>query len=133
MAWARTPGTNTPSVEKIFRAKGRPATDPAHRAYQPALDQLQELDARVCRSLARELCQAASGPARIDAGAEKVAQSVPLNMTAGLDTVAVRMPDHAVAAALIKAAGVPIAAPSANRFSRPSPTTAQHVLEDLAG
>lgn len=53
-------------------------------------------------------------------------------MTAGLDTVAVRMPDHAVAAALIAAAGVPIAAPSANRFSRPSPTTAQHVLDDLA-
>ena len=57
---------------------------------------------------------------------------VPLNLTAGLDTVAVRMPDHAVAAALIQAAGVPIAAPSANRFSRPSPTTAQHVLDDLA-
>ena len=57
---------------------------------------------------------------------------MPANLTAGLDTVAVRLPDHAVATALIKAAGVPIAAPSANRFSRPSPTTAQHVLEDLA-
>lgn len=54
-------------------------------------------------------------------------------MTAGLDSVAVRVPAHPVARALLIAAGVPVAAPSANRFSRPSPTTAAHVLTDLDG
>jgi L-threonylcarbamoyladenylate synthase len=59
--------------------------------------------------------------------------AVPLVVTAGGDTVAVRVPAHPVARALIEAAGVPIAAPSANRFGRTSPTTAAHVLEDLDG
>jgi L-threonylcarbamoyladenylate synthase len=58
---------------------------------------------------------------------------VPDEVTAGLDTVAVRVPAHPVARALIEAAGVPIAAPSANLFSRPSPTRAAHVLHDLDG
>lgn len=53
--------------------------------------------------------------------------------TAGLDTVAVRMPDHPVALALIDAAGVPVAAPSANKSGKPSPTSASHVLADLDG
>lgn len=54
-------------------------------------------------------------------------------VTARLDTVAVRMPDHPVALALIRAAGLPLAAPSANRSGRPSPTDASHVLDDLKG
>ncbi|MDZ7543310.1 translation factor, partial [Clostridium perfringens] len=54
-------------------------------------------------------------------------------VTAGLDTVAVRMPDHPVALELIRASGCPIAAPSANRSGRPSPTRAEHVRADLAG
>lgn len=58
---------------------------------------------------------------------------VPLLVTAGLDKVAVRMPAHPVALALIREAGVPVAAPSANTSGRPSPTTAAHVLEDLDG
>ena len=58
---------------------------------------------------------------------------VPDEVTAGLDTVAVRMPQNKTARALIDKAGVPIAAPSANRSGRPSPTTAQHVLDDLGG
>ena len=57
--------------------------------------------------------------------------AVPDEVTAGLSTVAIRVPRHPVALALIAAAGVPVAAPSANLFSRPSPTTAAHVLEDL--
>jgi len=56
---------------------------------------------------------------------------VPKEVTAGLDTVAIRVPSHAVAHALIETAGVPVAAPSANLFSRPSPTLAWHVLADL--
>ncbi len=58
---------------------------------------------------------------------------IPLIVTAGQDTVAVRMPDHPIALELIRRSGVPIAAPSANRFGHVSPTTAQHVLEDLGG
>jgi len=58
---------------------------------------------------------------------------VPANVSAGLDTVAVRMPDHPVAQALIQHAHLPIAAPSANLFGHVSPTTAQHVLDDLDG
>src|SRR5690606_22868447 len=54
-------------------------------------------------------------------------------VTAGLDTVAIRMPDHPVALALISKAGLPIAAPSANRSGKPSPTTADHVANDLNG
>lgn len=59
--------------------------------------------------------------------------SVPDEITAGLDTVAIRMPAHPIALALINESGLPIAAPSANRSGRPSPTTAGHVFEDLAG
>jgi L-threonylcarbamoyladenylate synthase len=58
---------------------------------------------------------------------------LPAGVSAGLDTVAVRVPAHPVAQALLRAAGVPIAAPSANRFGFTSPTTAQHVYRDLAG
>ncbi len=61
------------------------------------------------------------------------AETVPLIVTAGRPLVGVRMPSHPVANALIAAAGVPIAAPSANRFGRISPTCASHVLEDLDG
>ena len=59
------------------------------------------------------------------------AEAIPPNVTAGLDTVAVRMPANEIALALIAACGFPIAAPSANLFARLSPTTAEHVLEDL--
>jgi L-threonylcarbamoyladenylate synthase len=58
---------------------------------------------------------------------------VPREVTAGLDTIAIRVPAHPVARALLEAAAVPIAAPSANLFSRPSPTRAEHVLHDLEG
>jgi L-threonylcarbamoyladenylate synthase len=60
-------------------------------------------------------------------------EAIPKQSVAGLDTVAIRMPKHNVALALIKQSGVPIAAPSANLSGKPSPTTAQHVYEDLNG
>ena len=60
-------------------------------------------------------------------------QNVPALVTAGRDRIGVRMPSHPVALELIRLAGVPIAAPSANSFGHTSPTTAQHVLDDLAG
>ncbi len=116
------------AVDKIFRAKGRPATDPLI-AHLADVAQLADL-ARDVPDSALELCRR-FWPGALTLVLLKSAR-VPANLTAGLDTVALRMPDHAVAAALIEAAGIPIAAPSANRFSRPSPTTAQHVLDDLA-
>ena len=116
------------AVARIFRAKARPATDPLI-AHIASADQLDDL-ARDIPDRAQELCRRFwPGPLTL---VLKKSPLLPANLTAGLDTVAVRMPNHAVAAALIEASGVPIAAPSANRFSRPSPTTAQHVLEDLA-
>ena len=58
---------------------------------------------------------------------------IPAVITGGLDTVAIRMPAHKIALKLIEIAGLPIAAPSANISGRPSPTTAQHVIDDLGG
>lgn len=115
------------AVDKIFRAKQRPASDPLI-AHIADLSQLSRLAAAV-PELAYRLFQRFA-PGALTLVLKKNA-AVPANLTAGMDTVAVRMPDHAVALALIRAAGAPIAAPSANRFSRPSPTTAQHVADDL--
>lgn len=115
------------AVEKIFRAKGRPANDPLI-AHIACIDRLSAV-AREIPDLAYELGRA-FWPGALTLVLKKSTR-IPGNLTAGLDTVAVRVPDHTVASALLLAAEVPIAAPSANRFSRPSPTSAQHVLDDL--
>lgn len=117
------------AVARIFSAKGRPANDPiiAHIADLEHLNQL----ARVIPPEALELARG-FWPGPLTLVLPRLA-SVPANLSAGRDTVAVRMPAHPVALALIRAAGTPIAAPSANRFSRPSPTSAAHVLDDLSG
>lgn len=117
------------AVEKIFRAKGRPANDPLI-VHIADLSQLPGLAASVPEIAYRLFQRFAPGALTLVLNKR---EAVPANLTAGMDTVAVRMPDHAVALALIKAAGLPIAAPSANRFSRPSPTRAQHVADDLGG
>lgn len=117
------------AVQRIFAAKGRPANDPliVHVADLAALEQItQDFPA-----LASRLAQA-FWPGALTLILMK-RPIVPDEVTAGQPSVAVRMPDHPIAQALIRAAGVPIAAPSANRFSRPSPTTAAHVLHDLDG
>ncbi len=115
------------AVDKIFRAKGRPPNDPLI-VHIASMKQLPAV-AREIPDLAYELGRQ-FWPGALTLVLKK-ATKIPLNLTAGLDTVAVRVPDHPVAAALLVAADAPIAAPSANRFSRPSPTTAQHVLDDL--
>jgi L-threonylcarbamoyladenylate synthase len=115
------------AVAKIFAAKGRPAGDPVivHVADR---DDVTGLAASV-PDAARTLMQAFwPGPLTVIVAR---GAAVPLRVTAGGETVAVRMPAHPVALALLRASGVPIAAPSANRFSRPSPTTADDVAEDL--
>ena len=117
------------AVADVFMAKGRPSTDPliVHIA-----------DAGALAALAREIpaeAQALAGrfwPGPLTLILPK-RSAVPDLVTAGLDSVAVRVPAHPVALALLAAAGVPVAAPSANRFSRPSPTSAAHVLLDLDG
>ena len=115
------------AVEKIFAAKGRPFADPLI-VHLASVDDVASVTAAIPPG-GRELMRAFwPGPLTLimPRGA-----AVPRRVTAGRDTVAVRVPAHPVANALLVRAGVPIAAPSANRFSRPSPTTAAHVADDL--
>lgn len=117
------------AVERIFAAKRRPAWDPVivHIADE---SMLESLVAEIPES-ARKLMQAFwPGPLTL---LLPRSSAVPDSVTAGRPLVGVRMPAHLVALALIRLAGVPVAAPSANTFGHISPTTAAHVLEDLDG
>ena len=121
---------NPRAVGRIFEAKGRPGDNPLI-VHISALDQLAPLIARAPVPAARRLMDAYwPGPMTL---VFPKSDAVPSEVTAGLDTVAVRFPAHPAARALIDAARRPIAAPSANRSGRPSPTTAQHVREDMEG
>jgi L-threonylcarbamoyladenylate synthase len=121
------------AVEKIFLAKQRPAWDPmiVHIADR---DMLAKVAVRVSGNAQQKIDALMDkfwpGPLTILLPKQPV---VPSAVTAGRELVGVRMPAHPVALALINAANLPIAAPSANRFGHTSPTTAQHVLEDLEG
>ena len=116
------------AVAAIFRAKARPLQDPVivHLASADELDRVAA-PAESARELAARFWP---GPLTLELPKTK---AVPPNVTAGLPSVAVRVPAHTVAQALIRAAGTPIAAPSANLFGRTSPTRAAHVLADLRG
>ncbi len=117
------------AVRRVFDVKGRPAADPliVHIDSLGSLAPLVEAIPDVARRLASRFWP---GPLTL---VLRRSNRVPDEVTAGLDTVAVRVPAHPVAAALLEAAAVPVAAPSANLFSRPSPTRAAHVLQDLDG
>lgn len=117
------------AAARIFKAKGRPADNPliVHVANTEEAGTLAEDINQNARVLMETFWP---GPLALILPARA---AVPAEVTAGLKTVAIRMPDHPVALALIEAAGVPVAAPSANLSGRPSPTTAQHVLQDLDG
>lgn len=120
---------NPDAVRRIFEAKERPSWDPLI-VHAASIDQLRLLVREwtsAAETLARHLMP---GPLTL---VLPKAESVPDLVTAGRPTVAVRIPAHPVAQALIRASGTPIAAPSANRFGRPSPTNADHVMADLAG
>ena len=117
------------AVARIFAAKGRPFADPLI-VHLSGPDQLPRV-VRAVSPLSRILAET-FWPGPLTLVLPRQPQVPPL-VTAGLDTVAVRVPDHPVALALLRAAGVPIAAPSANRFGHTSPTTAQHVWHDLHG
>jgi L-threonylcarbamoyladenylate synthase len=117
------------AVRRLFEAKGRPANDPliVHIAHIGQLGRVAADVPRAARALGLAFW---AGPLTVILRKQAV---VPDIVTAGLPTVAVRVPAHRVARALMEMAGVPVAAPSANLFSRPSPTSAGHVLEDLGG
>ncbi len=117
------------AVIKIFEAKERPRFDPLI-VHVPTRESLQ-LVARMESELASDLAETFwPGPLTVVLAKGDL---VPDLVTAGLNTVAVRMSDHPVFHAIITAFGGPLAAPSANRFGRISPTAAQHVYDELAG
>jgi L-threonylcarbamoyladenylate synthase len=117
------------AVARLFAAKRRPATDPliVHVGSFEDAAPLVSAMPDVARVLAARFWP---GPLTLVMRRSGV---VPDEVTAGLDTVAVRVPAHPVARALIEVAAIPVAAPSANLFSRPSPTRASHVVDDLDG
>ena len=119
----------TRALERIFAAKERPYSDPliVHIADEGFLEQLTTTISQRTRRLIQTFWP---GPLTI---LFPVSVRVPALVTAGLATVAIRMPRHAVALALIRKLGSPIAAPSANRFMHVSPTTEQHALAVLNG
>lgn len=117
------------AAKKIYAAKGRPSDNPLI-AHISCMEELEPLVSRIPEA-GRRLAEA-YWPGPLTMVFPKSGR-VPYGTTGGLDTVAVRMPSDPVANRLIALAGVPIAAPSANTSGRPSPTTAQHVWQDMNG
>ncbi len=116
------------AAEKIYAAKGRPSDNPLIvHISSPADAEKYAVTGELYQKLARAFMP---GPLTVVMPKRDI---VPLSVTGGLDTVGIRCPGHPVARELIRMAGVPIAAPSANRSGRPSPTTAAHCMEDLNG
>lgn len=117
------------AVADLFEAKGRPSTDPVivHVCDVKDIDSITQDIPSSLPALAHAFWP---GPLTVIL---RKKPHVPGGVTAGLDTVGVRVPAHPVAQALLRSARIPIVAPSANRFSQPSPTTAAHVLHDLGG
>ena len=120
---------NDDAVEKIFEAKGRPLNDPliVHISHSEEIRDLVKEFPAIARKLGKIFWP---GPLTMVMKKGKVISDF---VTSGLDTVAIRVPNHPVARRLIEEANRPIVAPSANLFSHVSPTNAQHVIADLTG
>ena len=122
-------GLDPKAVGDIFTAKGRPQDNPLI-LHIPHVDWLE----RYCRDIPEQAYALAEefwpGPLTMVLPRK---DNVPDVVTAGLDTVGMRCPGHALCRDIIQLAGVPVAAPSGNTSGRPSPTTAQHMLEDMDG
>lgn len=121
--------TSAEAVAKIFQAKGRPQDNPLI-AHVATIDQLKRLVDDLPGYVETLIAEFSPGPLTYvlpDNG------TCAPNVTAGLSTIAVRIPEHPVALAILEACDFPVAAPSANLSGKPSPTTADHVYEDLAG
>jgi L-threonylcarbamoyladenylate synthase len=117
------------AVRRIFEAKGRPFADPLI-VHLAAMEDLPSVAAEI--PAAAEILGRRFWPGPLTLLLLRRA-SLPPEVSAGLDTVAVRVPSHPVARALLQAVGAPIAAPSANLFGHTSPTQARHVMDDLGG
>lgn len=117
------------AVRKIYEAKGRPSDNPMI-VHISDLEMLSGIVKTIPENI-RKLCEK-FWPGPLTILFEK-SEKIPDIVTAGLNTVAVRMPSHPIALALIKTLGIPIAAPSANLSTQPSPTEAEHVFDDLQG
>lgn len=120
---------NEDASAKIYAAKGRPSDNPLI-VHIADTDAVYELASEVPEKAIMLMEAFWPGPLTIILNKKKI---VPDGTTGGLDTVAIRMPSHPVAMKLIKESGVYIAAPSANTSGRPSPTLAEHVIEDMNG
>lgn len=117
------------AIEKIYQLKGRPSDNPLI-AHIAELEQVHQLATEIPEEFWTLAAAFLPGPLTIVLQRKP---EVPAIISAGLPTVAIRMPAHLIAQQLITAAGQPLVAPSANLSGKPSPTTAQHVLQDLAG
>lgn len=117
------------AIQKIFQAKGRPSDNPLI-VHIAKMEQLEELVTEV--PLVAQQLMNAFWPGALTIILKRT-NRIATSVTAGLDTVGVRMPSHPIALKLIEEAGVPVAAPSANQSGKPSPTSARHVLHDLNG
>ena len=115
------------AAEKIFAAKGRPSDNPLIIHLADAADASRYAETSPAYD---RLSRFMPGPVTVILPKR---DSIPASVTGGLDTVAVRVPSHPIAHALIKAAGVPIAAPSANLSGKPSCTKVEHVIHDMNG
>ena len=120
--------TNPEAARSIYTAKGRPSDNPLiiHIA-KPADAEKYTFTNEIYYKLAERFMP---GPLTVIL---KAKDNIPLATRAGLDTVAVRCPENKIARSLIEFSGVPVAAPSANLSGTPSPTTAQHVIDDMLG
>ncbi len=117
---------NVNAVKKIFEQKGRPADNPLI-VHISSLDQLNQIVSEVPEDLKKLADKFWPGPLSI---VLKKHEGVPDIVTGGLDTVAIRMPDHSLTLTLIEKTG-PLTAPSANKSGRPSPTNPKHIAEDF--
>lgn len=119
--------SNPEAVKKIYQAKGRPSNHPVI-VHLASLDQIDDWTIEVPANVKRMLAQLWPGPLTIIA---KKAPRVSEVITGGQDSIGIRIPKHPVAQELLQAFGGGLAAPSANRFGRISPTEAEHVREEL--
>lgn len=117
------------AVEKIFKVKNRPQDNPLI-VHVSSLEMLKKLMGGEELSLLYQKVVQRCWPGPLTILIKKP-KGIPDQVSAGQDTIAVRMPQHPIARALIEACGVPLAAPSANTSGRPSPTLANHVFDDL--
>ncbi|MBO4888787.1 MAG: threonylcarbamoyl-AMP synthase [Firmicutes bacterium] len=124
-AWA----FSAEGIDRVYEAKGRPSDNPLIVHVAPGMD-LSKIVTEIPEKARILMERYWPGPLTIIL---PKTEDVPLRVTGGLSTVAVRMPSHPAAMKLIGSTGLPIVAPSANTSGRPSPTSAQHVLEDLRG